>query len=80
MMAAVTIRNLAEETRRAIKHRAKQNGRSAEAEMRAILDEAVRPQERMKVGTWLHNRAMEFGGFDLDIKRDQTPIEPAVFD
>jgi plasmid stability protein len=79
-MAAVTIRNLRPETHRAIKVRAKAHGRSAEAEMRAILDEAVLPKERIKLGTWIHERAMEFGGFDLDIKRDQTQIEPAVFD
>ena len=79
-MAAVTIRKISEETHRAIKARAKAKGRSAEAEMRAILDEAVRPEERIKLGTWLHERAMEFGGFDLEIERDQTPARFAIFE
>lgn len=42
-MAAVTIRNLSEEAHRALKVRAVQHNRSAEAEMRAILEAAVRP-------------------------------------
>lgn len=40
-MPAVTIRNLSEETRRALKLRAARNDRSMEAEMRALLDAAV---------------------------------------
>lgn len=43
-MPAITIRNLSDETHRALKLRAAQHGRSAEAEMRAILEAAVRPQ------------------------------------
>ena len=43
-MAAVTIRNLSEEAHRALKVRAAQHNRSAEAEMRAILEAAVRPE------------------------------------
>ena len=42
-MPAVTIRNLSEETHRAHKLRAAHHGRSAEAEMRDILETAVRP-------------------------------------
>jgi antitoxin FitA len=79
-MAAVTVRKIPEETHRAIKHRAMQNGRSAEAEIRALLEETFRPRDRIKVGTWLHERAMEFGGFDLDIKRDQTPAGTVSFE
>lgn len=43
-MAAVTIRNLSEEAHRALKVRAAQHNRSAEAEMRTILEAAVRPE------------------------------------
>jgi plasmid stability protein len=43
-MAAVTIRNLSDEAHRAIKVRAAQHNRSAEAEMRSILEAAVRPE------------------------------------
>ena len=40
-MAAVTIRNLTDETHRALKQRAAHHGRSTEAEIRAILEDAV---------------------------------------
>ena len=77
-MAAMTIRNLPEETHRAIKLRAKLKGRSAEAEVRAILDEAVNPPERIKIGTELAKFGKLLGGFELDIKRDQTPAGSTV--
>ena len=79
-MAAVTIRNLTDETHRALKLRAASNGRSTEAEIRAILEETVRPQERLKIGSAIAARARAFGGVELEIKRDQTPVEPAVFE
>ena len=47
-MPVVTVRNLPEETHRALKLRAAQNGRSTEAEIRAILEEVVRPETRFK--------------------------------
>ena len=79
-MAAVTIRKISEETHRAIKARAKAKGRSAEAEMRSILDEAVRPAERVGLGTAIHEMAMKYGGFELDIERDQTPAGIVAFE
>lgn len=42
-MTAITIRNLPEETRRALKVRAAQHGRSTEAEIRLILQAALQP-------------------------------------
>ncbi len=79
-MASITIRNLADETHRAIKARAKSNGRSAEAETRAILDEAVLPKERIKVGTEMRKLVEKCGGFDLDIQRDQTLAGTVTFE
>jgi plasmid stability protein len=75
---AVTVRKIRVETHNALKRRAAENGRSTE--IRAILDEAVMPKERIKVGTWLHERAMEYGGFDLEIERDQTPAGTVSFE
>ncbi|WP_263375147.1 FitA-like ribbon-helix-helix domain-containing protein [Granulicella aggregans] len=77
-MAAVTIRNLSDETHRALKVRAKQKGRSTEAEIRSILDEVVNPPERLKIGTELAKLGKLFGGVELDIKRDQTPAGSTV--
>jgi len=79
-MAAVTIRNLPEETHRALKARAARHGKSTEAEIRAILEAAVQPEKRVGLGTWLHERAMEFGGVELEIERDKTPARFATFE
>ena len=79
-MTAVTVRNLPEETHRALKLRAAQHGRSTEAEIREILENAVRPKARLKIGSELAAFGKRFGGLDLDISRDQTPAEPALFE
>lgn len=79
-MAVVTVRNLPEETHRALKLRAAQHGRSTEAEIREILEEAVRPKTRIKIGSALAAFGRRWEGIDLDISRDQTPTEPAVFE
>ncbi|NYF78159.1 FitA-like ribbon-helix-helix domain-containing protein [Granulicella arctica] len=78
-MPAVTIRNLSKETHRALKHRAALHGSSTEAEIRLILEETVRPNTRVKIGTEL----AEFGKslrHALKTDRDSRPTEPAVFD
>jgi len=79
-MAVVTIRNLPAETHRALRVRAAQHGRSTEAEIRSILEEVVRPAERIKIGSELAAFGQRLGGIDLDIARDQTPPEPATFE
>jgi len=79
-MAAVTVRKLSEETHRALKLRAAKHGRSTEAEIRAILEEAVRPGSPVKIGSELAAFGQRYGGLDLDIGRDEEPGEPAVFE
>ena len=83
-MAAVTIRNLPEETHRALKIRAAQHKRSAEAEMRAILEAAVRPVGRLLLGTTLADMSRKIGLTNADVEaldqtRDRTPAEPLRF-
>jgi antitoxin FitA len=78
-MAAILIRNLSPETHRALQARAARHRRSTEAEARTILDEAVRPAERVKLGSALAALAQSFGGLDVDISRDKTPAEPIAF-
>jgi plasmid stability protein len=75
-MAAIVVRNLSAETHRALQTRAVRHGRSTEAEARMILDEAVRPTTRVRLGSALAALAQPLGGVDLDISRDQTPAEP----
>lgn len=77
-MAAVTVRSLTDETHRALKLRAAQHGRSTEAEIRAILEEAVRPKVRL--GSALRAVAQGIGGVALNVKRDRTPVVPANFE
>ena len=79
-MAVITVRNLPEETHRALKLRAAQHGRSTEAEIREFLEHAVRPKTRVQIGSELAAFGQRFGGVDLDISRDQTPTEPAKFE
>jgi plasmid stability protein len=79
-MAAVTVRGLSAETHRALKVRAARHGRSAEAEIRAILEDAVRPKERIRIGSELAAFGRRFGGVDLDVARDGSPTEPATFE
>ena len=50
-----------------------------EAEIRAILDEAVDPKGSVGLGTMLAEIGRDFGGVDLDIERDTTPAELARF-
>ncbi len=79
-MPAVLVRNLKVETHRALKRRAKLHGSSTEAEIRAILDEAVRPEKAVGFGTQLAEIGKKHGGWFDDFKRDPTPLEPADFD
>ena len=88
-MAAVTIRNLSEETHRALKIRAAKHNRSTEAEMRAILEAAVRPEGRLHLGTALSATSREMGLTNADIEaleqtieqvRDRRPAEPMTFE
>ena len=79
-MGAVTIRNLREETHRALRQRAAIHGVSTEAEIRAILEASVRPQARVKVGTALAEFGKRFGGVELNVVRDPSPTEAADFE
>jgi plasmid stability protein len=77
-MTTLTIRKLPEETRRALKLRAAQHGRSTEAEVRAILQAAVQP--RSGLGAALLAIGRDLGGVDLEVQRHQDEPEPARFE
>ena len=79
-MSSITIRNIPEETHRALRVRAAMAGRSTEAEVRAILESAARPDDRIKLGSLLAEIGQQAGGADLDIERDKTPTEPLSFE
>ena len=67
-MSAVSIRNLDDRVKERLRLRAARHGRSMEAEMRAILTEAVRePGEEKGLLPVLMERFSELGGVELDI-------------
>jgi plasmid stability protein len=77
-MAAVTVRNLPDETLRALKLRAAKAGRSTEAEIREILANAVRSP--VGIGSALANIGRKLGGVDLDVTLHRSTIKPADFE
>jgi antitoxin FitA len=79
-MPSVVIRNLAAATHRALKARAVQHGVSTEAEIRAILDAAVMPPERIKLGSELQSIGRRLGGVELQIERDPNADAPVDFE
>lgn len=79
-MPAVTIRNLPEEIHRALKQRAVSHGRSTEAEIRDILEAAVKPSSRVKLGSELAAFGRRYGGLNFAASRDPTPAEAASFE
>jgi len=84
-MPAVTIRNLSQETHRALKVRAAEHNRSTEAEMRAILDASVRPEGRLRLGTALAEISRKIGLTNADVEaleesRYTRPAEPLRFE
>lgn len=76
-MSSVTVRNLPEATHRALKARAARHGRSTEAEIRQILEAAVRPA--IGLGTKLAAIGRAAGGVELKIERDSRGVKPARF-
>ena len=79
-MSSITIRNLPEETLRALRVRAALAGRSTEAEVRAILEQAAHPEGRIQLGSLLAEIGQQAGGFELVIERDKAPAKPIVFE
>ena len=66
-MAAITIRQLSDETKQQLRIRAAHNGRSMEAEVREILEAAVRPKVDIRWVDILLEAADEVGGVTLDL-------------
>ena len=79
-MAMLTVRNLPEEVHRALRLRAARHERSTEAEVRAILEDAVRPQGRLKLGAWLADIGQQVQLTDEEValinQRDPSASRP----
>jgi antitoxin FitA len=79
-MASITVRNVPDEVHRALRVLA---GRSAEAEIRRILERAVKPAKRVRLGDALAALGRKVGLTDEDVAiidqtRDRSPAEPTT--
>lgn len=84
-MASITVRNVPDEVHRALRVRAAQHGRSVEAEIRDILEQAVKPETRVRMGGALAALGRKIGLTNEDFAvieqgRDKTPAEPMRFE
>ena len=84
-MSTTTIRHIPAAVHNALKARARRHQQSAEAEALAILEEATRPEKRLKIGDALAemSRGMGLTNEDFDIflqTRDKTAAEPMRFE
>jgi len=84
-MPSVTVRNVPDEVHRALRVRAAKHGRSAEAEIREILANAVKPEGRLKLGSLLADigRKINLSDDEFSIfeqSRDKTQVKPVDFE
>ena len=82
-MPAITVRNLPDEVHRALRVQAAMHGRSTEAEIREILEQAVKPKQRIQIGDALAEIGRRVGLSDQDlhfVERDKTPAEPITLE
>ena len=84
-MAMLTVRNVTDEVHRALRVRAAQRGHSMEAEVREILEAAVSPQGRMKLGSLLAEmgRRAKLGDEEFAVfeqVRSKDPARPVKFE
>jgi antitoxin FitA len=84
-MAMLTVRNIPDELHRALRVRAALHGHSMEAEVRGILESAVSPQGRLKLGSLLADMGRrakltdeEFTVFEQ--VRNKAPARPVSFE
>jgi plasmid stability protein len=78
-MPAITIHKLSEETHRALQRRAAQHNRSTEAEIRAILEAAAHPEERIRIGSALSaiSKKLHLTNSDVESLENATNSQPA---
>jgi len=80
-MAKLTITNLPDQVHRALRIRAASNGRSTEAEVRAILESTVQQKERRGIGNAFAAIGRTVGLTDAEAEainqiRDKTRADP----
>ncbi|PND26162.1 plasmid stabilization protein [Sinorhizobium sp. M4_45] len=83
-MAILTVGNVPDEVHRALRVRAAMHGRSTEAEVREILESAVKPEQRVRMGDALAELGRRLGLTNddsavFDEVRDKAPAQPMRF-
>jgi len=84
-MAMMTVRNIPDEIYRGLRVQAAMHGQSAEAEMRSILESAIKNRNRIKLGSLLLEIGKQARLTDDEFSiisqvRDKTPAEPVSFE
>jgi antitoxin FitA len=84
-MAMLTVRNIPDEVHRALRLRAGRHGHSMEAEVREILESAVSPAGRVKLGSLLAAMGRQARLTDKEFAvfeqvRDKSPAHPVSFE
>lgn len=78
-LAALSIRNLDDRVKERLRIRVARHGRSMEAEVRAILTEAVaEPGEAPGLLHAIMDRVGDLGGVELDLPPRATPVRAAA--
>lgn len=80
---SVTVRNIPAEVHRALRVQAAKHGTSLQAELLMILNNAVKPKERMKLGDLLEDIGRSVNLTDEEMKffqRDKPPAPAASFE
>jgi plasmid stability protein len=81
-MAMLTVRNLPDEVHRALRVLAARHNRSTEAEVRAILEEAVKPEGRLQLGSLLVDigQQMRMSDEEIDQLNQRDRSSPDAID
>ncbi len=80
-MAAITVRNLDDHVKQRLRIRAAEHGRSMEAEVRAIILDAVGEEEEPEdFFTRLHEAFAAIGGVELDLPERNSSHRTVDFD
>jgi plasmid stability protein len=87
-MATLTVRNVKEYTKQALRLRAARKGISVEQEVRSILDRAAdepvgendEPREGASLYEAIRNLVESYGGFEIELPERGPPRDPPTFE
>jgi antitoxin FitA len=71
-MTTLTVRKVSDEVHRALRVQAASSGRSVEAELRLIIEQAVMP--KINMADSLLQIGRELGGVEIEFARDRRPF------